>query len=142
MQHWLVKQEPATYAWKQFVADGRTDWTGVRNYQARNFLREMAVGDTLLYYHSVEEKSVVGVASVSREAFPDPTADEGDWSAVELRPVRRLAHPVTLATLRSDPKLATLAFLRQSRLSVSPVTRAEYQRILRLADRPASADKR
>ncbi len=137
MNHWLVKQEPATYSWSRFVADGRTDWTGVRNYLARNFLREMAVGDPVLYYHSVEEKSVVGLASVSREAFPDPTADEGDWSAVELRPEHPFENPVALATMRADPKLKNLAFLRQSRLSVSPVTRAEYQHILRLADHPA-----
>lgn len=133
MQHWLVKQEPAKYAWSQFVADGRTDWTGVRNYQARNFLREMTVGDPVLYYHSVEDKSVVGLARVTREAFPDPTAEEGDWSAVELRPVRALPGPVPLSALRADPALRTLAFLRQSRLSVSPVTPEQYARILYLS---------
>ena len=137
MKYWLVKQEPATYSWSRFMADGRTDWTGVRNYQARNFLREMTVGDPVLYYHSVEEKSVVGLASVSRDAFPDPTADQGDWSAVELRPTRPFENPVPLAAMRADPKLKNLAFLRQSRLSVSPITRDEYQYILRLAGRPA-----
>ena len=133
MKHWLVKQEPAKYAWTQFVADGRTDWTGVRNYQARNFLREMRVGNLVLYYHSVEDKAVVGVAKVSREAFADPTAEEGDWSAVELRPDHSLARPVSLAAMRAEKGLRDLAFLRQSRLSVSPVTATEYAWVLRLA---------
>lgn len=133
MKHWLVKQEPAKYAWRQFVADGQTDWTGVRNYQARNFLREMSVGDLVLYYHSVEDKAVVGIAKVTREAFPDPTAREGDWSAVELRPVRALAQTVPLTVLRAEKGLEQMAFLRQSRLSVSPVAEAEYARIVQLA---------
>ena len=105
MKHWLVKQEPDAYPWKQFVADGHADWTGVRNFQARNFLRQMAVGDAVLYYHSVTEKCVVGIATVSRLAFPDPTAKEGDWSAVELRPREPLPNPVSLARMRDDPKL-------------------------------------
>ena len=136
MRHWLVKQEPAAYPWSQFVADGHTVWTGVRNFQARNFLREMALGDPVLYYHSVTEKCVVGVATVSREAFPDPTAEEGDWSAVELHPRETLPTPVPLAAMRDDPELSNLALLRQSRLSVVPVTRAEYDAILRLARVP------
>ena len=136
MKHWLVKQEPDAYPWSRFVADGRVDWTGVRNFQARNFLRQMAVGDAVLYYHSVTEKCVVGLATVSREAFPDPTAGEGDWSAVELRPREALPNPVSLSAMRDDPKLTNLPLLRQSRLSVLPVTKAEFDRILRLA-RPA-----
>lgn len=135
MKRWLVKQEPDAYPWSQLVADGRTDWTGVRNFQARNFLREMRMGDPVLYYHSVTEKCVVGVAVVSRTAFPDPTAEEGDWSAVELRPREALPNPVPLAALRQDPKLGNLPLLRQSRLSVLPVTRAEYDAILRLSRR-------
>ena len=137
MKHWLVKQEPDVYPWSQFAVDGRTDWTGVRNFQARNFLREMQVGDPVLYYHSVTEKCVVGLATVSREAFPDPTAGEGDWSAVELRPREPLSNPVSLAAIRADLKLSNLSLLRQSRLSVVPVTIAEYDQILHLARPPA-----
>ena len=137
MKHWLVKQEPDAYPWSQLVADGRTNWTGVRNFQARNFLREMAAGDPALYYHSVTEKCVIGIAVVSREAFPDPTAEEGDWSAVELRPREALPNPVPLATMRDEPKLSSLPLLRQSRLSVVPVTKAQYDQILRLAQHPA-----
>lgn len=133
MKHWLVKQEPAAYPWDRFVADGRTDWTGVRNFQARNFLRAMAAGDRVLYYHSVSEKRVVGIAAVTREAFPDPTAEEGDWSAVELRPEQPLANPVPLAAMKAEPRLSKLPLLRQSRLSVLPITREEFEHILRLA---------
>ena len=136
MNHWLVKQEPDAYPWKQFVADGRADWTGVRNFQARNSLRAMLVGDRVLYYHSVSEKSVVGIAVVTREAFPDPTAGEGDWSAVELRPENALAQPVPLAAMRAEPRLSKLPLLRQSRLSVVPVTGEEFDHILRLAHGP------
>ena len=133
MKHWLVKQEPEAYPWSQLAVDGYTTWTGVRNFQARNFLREMAVGDTVLYYHSVTEKCVVGIATVSREAFPDPTTDEGDWSAVELRPARPLTNPVSLARIKAEPQLSKLPLLRQSRLSVLPVTHEEFECILRLA---------
>ena len=133
MKHWLVKQEPDAYAWSRFVADGHTDWTGVRNFQARNFLRAMAVGDRVLYYHSVSEKCVVGIAVVTREAFVDPTAEEGDWSAVELRPEHPLANPVSLGTMKAEPRLSKLPLLRQSRLSVLPVRREEFEHILRLA---------
>ena len=132
MNHWLVKSEPETYAFSRLVADKRTDWTGVRNYQARNFLREMKVGDKVLYYHSGTEKAVVGTATVSRAAFPDPTADpdDNDWSAVELCPVKALASPLTLAAIRSDPALSKMFLLRNARLSVQPVTADEYQHIV------------
>lgn len=132
MNHWLVKSEPETYSWSQFVADRRTDWTGVRNYQARNFLRAMQPGDKVLYYHSGKEKTVVGTAKVSRAAFPDPTADpaDADWSAVELRPAHPLPAPLPLATIRADPRLNNMWLLRHSRLSVQPVTREEYDHIL------------
>ena len=134
MKHWLVKQEPAAYPFSQLVADGRTAWTGIRNYQARNFLREMRVGDTVLYYHSVEEKAVVGVASVSRTAFPDPTMDQaemkGEWVAVELKAGEALARPVGLAEIKADPALAGLLLARHSRLSVMPVGAAEFRRIM------------
>jgi predicted RNA-binding protein with PUA-like domain len=133
-QYWLVKQEPEAYPWAQFVEDGGAAWTGIRNFQARNFLRAMKVGDPVLYYHSVTGKAVVGVARVARAAFPDPTATEGDWSAVELRPVRALNRPVTLAELKTDPATAEIPLIRQSRLSTMPLSEAAYARILEMAE--------
>ena len=136
MNHWLVKQEPEDYSFGQFVRDKKTAWTGVRNFAARNHLRAMRRGDRVLYYHSGVEKAVVGTATVNREAFPDPTvqADErGDWSAVELRAGEPLGPPFSLAQMRADPVLSKLPLLRQSRLSVMPVTREEYAHILGVA---------
>ena len=132
MNHWLVKQEPGKYAWAQFVKDGGTYWDGVRNYQARNNLRAMRKGDLVLYYHSVSEKAVVGVAKVTGEAYADPTAKEGDWSVVDLKPMNALAETVTLAQIKAEPKLAGMGLLKQSRLSVSPVSAAEFKRVLQL----------
>lgn len=137
MNHWLVKQEPEDYAFAQLVADKRTDWTGVRNFQARNNLRGMRAGDPVLYYHSGNEKAVVGTAKVARAAFPDPTmeADEakGQWVAVELRAGKPLKNPVPLAAVKADPVLKNMVLAKNSRLSVMPVTREEYEHILRLA---------
>jgi len=133
MNHWLVKQEPDSYPWAQFVRDGGTAWTGIRNFQARNNLRAMAAGDRVLYYHSVTGKAVVGVAEVVRTAYPDPTATEGDWSCVDLKPVRPLARPVTLDEIKTEPALAGVALLRQSRLSVMPLAKAEFETILALS---------
>ena len=132
-QYWLVKQEPTAYSWDQFVADGKTDWTGVRNFQARNNLRSMKSGDQVLFYHSVNGKAVVGIAVVSREAFPDPTATSGDWSAVEIKPVRPVNPPVTLDQIKSDPALAQIPLLRQSRLSVMQLSNQEFDGVLRIA---------
>ena len=135
MKHWLVKQETEDYSFQQFVADGRTDWTGVRNFQARNNLRAMRTGDAVLYYHSGTEKAIVGTAGVSREAFPDPTVEpteRGEWSAVELRAGEPLTRPLTLKEMRADPKLSNLLLLRHSRLSVLPVGHDEFKHILRL----------
>ena len=132
-QYWLVKQEPTAYSWDQFVADGKTDWTGVRNFQARNNLRSMKSGDQVLYYHSVNGKAVVGIAEVSREAFPDPTATSGDWSAVEIKPVRPVNPPVTLDQIKSDPALAQIPLLRQSRLSVMSLSQNEFEGVLGIA---------
>jgi predicted RNA-binding protein with PUA-like domain len=132
-QYWLVKQEPTAYSWDQFVADGKTDWTGVRNFQARNNLRSMKSGDQVLFYHSVNGKAVVGIAVVSREAFPDPTATSGDWSAVEIKPVRPVNPPVTLDKIKSDPALAQIPLLRQSRLSVMSLSKSEFEGVLGLA---------
>ncbi len=132
MQHWLVKQEPEKYPWGQFVKDKGTYWDGVRNYQARNNLRAMKKGDLVMYYHSVSEKAVVGMAKVTREAYPDPTAKEGDWSVVDLRPVKAMVEPVTLEKIKADAKLSEIALIKQSRLSVMPLRRSEFQRILQL----------
>jgi predicted RNA-binding protein with PUA-like domain len=129
--HWLVKQEPESYSWETFVADGRTSWDGVRNYQARNNLRGMQAGDPVLFYASGEPKSVVGTARVSRAAYPDPTADDPAWISVELEAVKALARPVTLAEIKADPSLAGVILVRHSRLSVMPLTRAEYAHIVK-----------
>lgn len=134
-QHWLVKQEPTAYSWDQFVSDGKTDWTGVRNFQARNNLRSMKIGDRVFYYHSVNGKAVVGIAKVTKEAFPDPTAAEGDWSAVELTPVQPINPPITLDQIKSEPKLANIPLLKQSRLSVQPLSKTEFEMILSLQKR-------
>ena len=130
--YWLVKQEPETYAWAAFVKDGRAAWTGVRNFQARNNLRAMRKGDFVLYYHSVTGKQVVGIARVDREAYLDPTANEGDWSCVDLVPDRALKTPVTLEAIKTDRVLNEIPLVRNSRLSVSPVSREQFERILEL----------
>jgi predicted RNA-binding protein with PUA-like domain len=131
-RHWLVKQEPSAYSWSDFVRDGRTSWTGVRNYTARNNLREMHVGDEVFYYHSVVDKAVFGIAEVARTAYPDTTAEEGEWSAVDLIPKRALAKPVTLEDVKANPRLKEMALLRLSRLSVQPVTPQEFAEIVRM----------
>jgi predicted RNA-binding protein with PUA-like domain len=131
MQYWLVKQEPEAYAWSALVKDSRTAWTGVRNFQARNNLRAMKKDDLVLYYHSVSDKQVVGIARVAREAYPDPTAKEGDWSCVDLVPAKALEAPVSLEAIKSDKTLADMLLVRQGRLSVQPVTKTQFQRILK-----------
>jgi predicted RNA-binding protein with PUA-like domain len=130
--YWIVKQEPGTFSWATLVKDGRTDWTGVRNFQARNHLRAMKKGDSVLFYHSGEEKQIVGLARVEKEAYPDPTADEGDWSAVDIVPLKALSKPVTLQQLKADKILKNMALVRQSRLSVSPVPEEQFERIMTL----------
>ena len=132
-QYWLVKQEPTAYSWDQFVADGKTDWTGVRNFQARNNLRSMKVDDPVLYYHSVNGKAVVGIAKVTKEAFRDPTAAEGDWSAVELKPVKAVQPAVRLDQIKSEARLVNIPLLKYSRLSVMKLTKDEFETILELA---------
>jgi len=131
-QYWLVKSEPEAYAWADLVRDRRTAWTGVRNYQARIHLNAMRPGDQVLFYESVTTKAVVGIAEVTKAAFPDTTADEPGWVAVELKSVQALAQPVTLAAIKAAPALAAIALLRQSRLSVMPLKRTEYEAILKL----------
>jgi predicted RNA-binding protein with PUA-like domain len=128
VNHWLVKSEPEAYSFAQFVREKKTNWTGVRNFAARNFLRAMAKGDEVFFYHSMTDKAVVGLATVSATAFPDPTVEsdeKGEWSCVELKAGKPLPKPVTLAQIKSTPTLAKMALIRQSRLSVSPVTAAE-----------------
>jgi predicted RNA-binding protein with PUA-like domain len=129
---WLVKQEPSGYSWSDFVSERGTSWTGVRNYAARNNLRRMRKGDEVLFYHSGEEKAVVGIGKVTRTAYADPTATEGDWSAVDLAPIKSLRRPVTLGQIKSDPRLGKIQLLRQSRLSVLPLDSGEFRVIVRM----------
>ncbi len=131
--HWLVKSEPGAYSWQDLLRDERTRWEGVRNFEARNNLRAMKKGDRVFYYHSGEGKEIVGVAKVVAEAYPDPTAKEGDWTVVDLAPERSLEHPVSLATLKADKALAKMALVRKPRISVVPVLPEEFVRILELA---------
>ncbi len=131
-QYWLVKSEPDTYAWSDFVRDGKTAWTGVRNNAARLHLKAMRPGDKVLFYESMTTKAVVGTGEVTRAAFPDQTAEEPGWVAVELKASTALAQPVTLAAVKADPALADMTLLRISRLSVQPVKRPEFERILKL----------
>lgn len=131
---WLVKSEPEAYSWNTFVRDGRTAWTGVRNYAARLNLRAMKKGDAVFFYHSVTDKSVVGLARVDREAYSDPTATEGEWSCVDLVPVKALKSPVTLDVIKTDKMLKDLPLVRQSRLSVTSLTEAQFEHLLALAE--------
>ena len=132
MNYWLVKSEPEAYSWSDLVKDGRTAWTGVRNFSARNNLRAMKKGDLVFFYHSVTDKQIVGIARVEKTACPDPTAKDGDWSAVDLVPVHPLKSPVSLHTIKSDQALKSMHLVRQSRLSVSRVTDEQYKRIVQL----------
>jgi predicted RNA-binding protein with PUA-like domain len=131
-QYWMVKQEPTAYSWDQFVADGKAAWTGVRNYQARNNLRAMKAGDEVFFYHSVVGKEVVGIAKVAREAYPDPTADDEAWVSVDLTPAKKLAQPVSLDLIKKTPALKDIALVRNSRLSVIPITAEEFKVIVEL----------
>ena len=143
---WLVKQEPSDYSWSDFVADGSTSWTGVRNFAARNNLRRMSKGDEVLFYHSggpsrtgssataqEQTKAVVGIARVTRTAYRDTTAKEGDWNAVDLAPVKSLRKPVTLAEIKSKPSLKNIALVRQSRLSVMPLGGKDFRLIIEMS---------
>ena len=134
MNYWLVKSEPEAYSWDTFVREGRAAWTGVRNFAARLNLRAMKKGDLVCFYHSVTGKQIVGLARVAKEFYPDPTAKEGEWSCVDLVPVKALAKPVSLETIKADKALGEMRLLKQSRLSVTPLTEREFQRILKLAE--------
>jgi len=133
MNYWLVKSEPFKYSWEQFCKDKKTFWDGVRNYQARNNLRAMAKGDEVLFYHSNEGLAIVGIATVAKTAYQDPTTDDTNWVAVDLKPLKALKNTVSLATMKQTPGLENLALIKQGRLSVCPVTPMEYMIILDLA---------
>ena len=133
MNYWLVKSEPESYSWAALVKDSKTAWTGVRNFSARNHLRGMAKGDFVYFYHSGEGKEIVGIARVLKPAYADPTATEGEWSCVDLAPVKVLAKPVNLQTIKADEILKEMVLAKQSRLSVSPVTEKQFNRVLELA---------
>lgn len=136
-QYWLVKTEPAAYSWEQFMADKRTAWTGVRNFQARISLRAMKVGDPVLFYHSVTGKEVVGLAKVATLAYPDPTATEPGWDCVDLVPLKALRRRVSLDQIKQNAALKEIALIRQSRLSVMPLREAEFRILLELAETKA-----
>jgi predicted RNA-binding protein with PUA-like domain len=130
MNYWLVKQEPSKYSWEQFVQDKETYWDGVRNYQARNNLKAMRKGDHVLFYHSVVGKEIMGVAKITKEAYPDPTTDDDRWVVVNLKPVIAMKNTVTLEDIKAHQDLQTIALVKQSRLSVSPLTEKEFTIIL------------
>jgi predicted RNA-binding protein with PUA-like domain len=132
MNHWLVKSEPVKYSWEKFLSEGRTFWDGVRNYQARNNLREMQEGDLVLYYHSNEGKAVVGIAKVVKQAYQDPTTSDPNWVVVDLSPVETLKNPVTLEQIKADAQLKDIGLVRQGRLSVMGMKKEEFDRILEL----------
>lgn len=133
MAYWMLRSEPDAYSWDDLVRDGETEWNGVRNYTARNFLKEMAVGDEALFYHSNTEKAAVGIMAITRAWQPD--GEDGKWASVAVKPVRPLAHPVTLAAVKAEPKLAEMMMLKQSRLSVSRIEPAEWALLLAMAER-------
>jgi predicted RNA-binding protein with PUA-like domain len=130
MNYWLVKSEPESYSWSDLLKEGRTTWTGIRNYQARNNLRAMKKNDPVFFYHSVSEKQIVGLASVARDGYPDPTAKEGDWVCVDLVPAKTLARPVALDEIKKESSLKDILLLRNSRLSVIPLTKPQFDRLL------------
>ena len=134
MAHWLIKSEPSTYSWDQFVKDKQTFWDGVRNYAARIHLRAMKKGEEVFFYHSNEGMEIVGIAKVSKEAYQDPSTDDTNWVAVDFKPVKKLNNPVSLAQMKTDKRLANMALIRIGRLSVSPVTDAEWDIIMKMSE--------
>ena len=133
MAYWLVKSEPFTYSWEQFIKDGKTYWDGVRNYAARNHLKAMREGDRILFYHSNEELEIIGIAEVVKEAYQDPTTDDTAWVAVDIKPVKKLKKAVSLTQIKEHKQLQNMALLRLSRLSVQPVTEEEWHIVLQMA---------
>lgn len=137
MAYWLIKSEPFKYSWQQLLEDKKTFWDGVRNYAARNFLREMKKGDLAFFYHSNEGKEIVGIAKIVREAYPDPTTDDDNWVVVDVAAVKPLKRPVSLAEIKGEQSLQQMALVRLTRLSVQPVTDAEWDYIIELSEQPA-----
>jgi predicted RNA-binding protein with PUA-like domain len=137
MNYWLVKSEPSTYSWEDFVKEKRTFWNGVRNFQARNNLKAMKEGDLVFFYHSVNNPSVVGIAKVVREFYKDPTTDDANWVVVDLEPYQALKYPVSLQKIKQTPELQNIALIRQSRLSVMPLKKEEFDLILALSEQSA-----
>jgi predicted RNA-binding protein with PUA-like domain len=134
MNYWLVKSEPEAYSWADLVKDGKTSWTGVRNYQARNNLQAMKKGELVLFYHSISDKAIIGVAQVESEAYPDPTSTDARWLTVDLIPMRDFKGPVTLEQIKRDSRLENIALIKQSRLSVMPLRPEEFETILSLGN--------
>jgi predicted RNA-binding protein with PUA-like domain len=134
VKYWLIKSEPFKYSWSQFEADTRTFWDGVRNYQARNNLRDMEEGDLCLFYHSNEGKEVVGVAQVVKSAYPDPTSEEQQWLVVDVVPMLKLKNPVSLSLIKSDPRLSDIGLIKQPRLSVIAISEGHFNTIIELAN--------
>lgn len=134
MNHWLIKSEPFKYSWSQFEKDQSTFWDGVRNFQARNNLRGMKIGDLCLFYHSNEGKEVVGIAEVIKEHYQDPTTEETQWVVVDLKPFQKLKNPVTLSRIKADARLSNMGLIRQSRLSVINLSKEEFNIILSLSE--------
>ncbi|MCB0700368.1 MAG: EVE domain-containing protein [Chitinophagales bacterium] len=132
MKYWLMKSEPFKYSWEQFVKDKKTFWDGVRNYAARNNMKEMEKGDQVLFYHSNEGKEIVGIAEVIKTAYQDPTTDDTNWVVVDIKPVKSVPEPVTLAAIKAEPALAEMELVRLARLSVSKVSAAEFKKILKM----------
>jgi predicted RNA-binding protein with PUA-like domain len=133
VNYWLVKSDPETYSWEMLLHDKYTVWDGVRNYQARNNLKLMKKGDMVLFYHSQLEKAIMGVAKISNEYFHDPTANEGDWVAVEIKPLKTFKQQVSLEDIKKNNLLKAIGLLKQPRLSIMPITKAEFDEILRLS---------
>jgi predicted RNA-binding protein with PUA-like domain len=134
INHWLIKSEPNKYSWDDLNKDGNTFWDGVRNYEARNNLRAMKTGDLLLYYHSNDGKEIVGIAKVIKEAYQDPTTDDDRWVAVDIEPFKKLKNTVSLATMKATPELENMKMVRQGRISVTPVTPTEFDKIIALSE--------
>ncbi len=132
MAYWLIKSEPEVYGWDQLNKDKQTRWDGIRNYAARNHLKAMKKGDELFFYHSNKGTEIVGIATVVKEAYPDPTSDDPAWFAIDIRPLKKMAKPVTLDQIKKEKKLAAMALVRISRLSVQPVTTEEWQIIMKM----------
>ena len=133
MKYWLLKSEPGTWSWDDQVKEGVSMWDGVRNYQARNNLKKMKIKDLCFFYHSVKEKSIIGIVKVVKEYYPDPTDKTGRFVVVDVKPIKKLNHPVALYQIKEDKKLKNIALIKQSRLSVMPLSKTEWENILKIS---------